>query len=158
MSNQISKEIFTYWTQNKHLDFSLRFDQARPADAAPFNSGYIFRARIDNRRHKTDTNFDERSSGFVWFFSFLVWFSQLKKQYGKKLIILLDEPGLTLHARAQHDLLRYIRERLQPNYQVLYTTHSPFMVDPDNLFRPVLWKTRNRVTGRPSVLELKERY
>jgi predicted ATPase len=133
VSNQISTEIFTYWTQNKYLDFVLRFDPGRPQDPAPWNSGSIFRARIDNRRHKSDTNFDDRSSGFVWFFSFLVWFSQLKRRYGNQLVILLDEPGLTLHARAQADLLRYIRERLKPTYQVIYTTHSPFMVDPDNL-------------------------
>ncbi len=133
VSNQISAEIFKYWTQNKHLDFVLRFDQGRPQDPEPWNTGSIFRARIDNRRHKSDTNFDERSSGFVWFFSFLIWFSQLKARYGNQLIILLDEPGLALHARAQGDLLRYIRERLKPEYQVVYTTHSPFMVDPDNL-------------------------
>jgi predicted ATP-dependent endonuclease of OLD family len=133
VSNQISAEIFKYWTQNKYLDFILRFDPGRPEDPAPWNSGSIFRARIDNRRHKSDTNFDDRSSGFVWFFSFLVWFSQLKKHYHDQLVILLDEPGLTLHARAQGDLLRYIRERLKPQYQVVYTTHSPFMVDPDNL-------------------------
>jgi predicted ATPase len=133
VSNQISAEIFKYWTQNKYLDFVLRFDPGRPQDPAPLNSGSVFRARIDNRRHKSDTNFDDRSSGFVWFFSFLIWFSRLQTRYGKQLIILLDEPGLTLHARAQADLLRYIRERLKPAYQVVYTTHSPFMVDPDNL-------------------------
>lgn len=65
-------------------------------------------------------------------FSFLVWFSQLKKVYGKNLIILLDEPGLTLHGKAQADLLRYINDKLKPYHQVIYTTHSPFMIDPDN--------------------------
>src|SRR5882762_10710459 len=45
----------------------------------------------------------------------------------------LDEPGLSLHARAQADLLRYINEQLRPHYQVLYTTHSPFMIDADDL-------------------------
>lgn len=43
--------------------------------------------------------------------------------------MLLDEPGLSLHAAAQGDLLRFIDEALAPNYQVLYTTHSPFMID-----------------------------
>jgi predicted ATPase len=133
VSNQISEQIFEYWTQNKHLEAVLRFDHGRPADQPPFNQGFVFRTRIDNHRHKSDTSFDERSSGFVWFFSFLVWFSQLKKRYGKRLVLLLDEPGLTLHARAQADLLRYFREKLKPEYQVLYTTHSPFMIDPDNI-------------------------
>jgi len=47
--------------------------------------------------------------------------------------ILLDEPGLNLHGRAQGDLLRYIEEKLEPNHQVIYTTHSPFMVPADRL-------------------------
>jgi predicted ATP-dependent endonuclease of OLD family len=67
----------------------------------------------------------------VWFFSFLIWFSQVKRNYGENLIILLDEPGLSLHARAQEDLLQYIHDELVPNHQVFYTTHSPFMVDQD---------------------------
>ena len=133
VSNQVTDQIFKYWTQNKHLDVDIRLDHARPSDPPPFNSGWIFRTRIDNQRHRADTNFDERSSGFVWFFSFLVWFYQLKQLYGNNLIILLDEPGLSLHARAQADLLRYIREQLRPHYQVIYTTHSPFMIDADDL-------------------------
>lgn len=133
VSNHISSEIFEYWTQNQHLDVVLRFDAARPGDPAPFNTGHVFRTRIDNKRHKADTSFDDRSTGFVWFFSFLVWFDQLKVRYGDDLLVLLDEPGLTLHARAQADLLRYINERLKPHHQVVYSTHSPFMIDPDNL-------------------------
>jgi len=133
VSNQITDQIFKYWSQNKHLDVDIRLDHARPSDPPPFNEGWVFRTRIENRRHRADTSFDDRSRGFVWFFSFLVWFYQLKHEHGKNLIILLDEPGLTLHARAQADLLRYINEQLKPNYQVIYTTHSPFMVDPDNL-------------------------
>jgi energy-coupling factor transporter ATP-binding protein EcfA2 len=133
VSNQITDQIFKYWSQNKHLDVDIRLDHARPADPPPFNAGWIFRTRIDNRRHRADTNFDDRSSGFVWFFSFLVWFYQLQQIYGKNLIILLDEPGLSLHARAQADLLRYIKEQLRPHYQVIYTTHSPFMIDGDDL-------------------------
>ena len=50
--------------------------------------------------------------GLLWFLSFLIWFSQMKANYADKLIVLLDEPGLTLHGKAQQDLLRYIREKL----------------------------------------------
>ena len=133
VSNRLSYEVFEYWSQNKHLEVDFRFDNARPNDLPPFNSGYIFRTRIKNRRHGVTVSFDERSAGFVWFFSFLVWFSQLKRTYGDNLFILLDDPALSLHARAQADLLRYINERLKPHYQVVYTTHSPFMIDPDNI-------------------------
>ena len=132
VSNRISHEIFEYWSQNSHLEVVCEIGRALAGDPVPFNSGIIFRIRIRNNRHKVTLSFDERSAGFVWFFSFLVWFSQLKKLYGDKLIILLDEPGLTLHGKAQADLLRYINDKLKPSYQVIYTTHSPFMIDPDN--------------------------
>ncbi len=133
VSNQLTDMIARYWSQNRHLDVEIKLDYARPSDPPPFNTGWIFRTRIVNRRHRAETSFDDRSRGFVWFFSFLVWFYQLKQVHGDNLVILLDEPGHSLHARAQADLLRYINEQLKPHYQVIYTTHSPFMVDPDNL-------------------------
>jgi len=134
-SGGISKKIFAYWSQNRQLRVQVRFDHALPGDAPPLNEGYIVRTRIENTRHGSSTSFDDRSTGFVWFFSFLVWYGQVRRTYGENLIILLDEPGLSLHAKAQADLLRYFEEQLAPHYQVLYSTHSPFMVDPANLLR-----------------------
>ena len=58
----------------------------------------------------------------------------MKENYAETLIVLLDEPGMTLHGKAQKDLLRYIHEKLEPNHQVIYTTHSPFMIDGNNIF------------------------
>jgi predicted ATP-dependent endonuclease of OLD family len=46
----------------------------------------------------------------------------------------LDEPGLNLHASAQTDLLRFI-EDLSDDYQIIYSTHSPFMIASDSLNR-----------------------
>jgi len=147
VSSRLSSEIFTYWTQNKHLKVLFRYDAARINDPAPFNSGFVFRTRIENTRHSVTVNFDERSTGFVWFFSFLIWFSQIKKTYGENLIVLLDEPGLNLHAKAQGDLLRYFDEKLKPFHQVVYTTHSPFMINPEKLMdvRTVEDVTKNDV-------------
>jgi predicted ATP-dependent endonuclease of OLD family len=133
VSMRLTKEIFEYWSQNKHLEVDFRLDAGRPADPVPFNSGFVFRTRIRNKRHGVTVSFDDRSTGFVWFFSFLVYFSQIKKNFGEKLFILLDEPGLSLHAKAQTDFLRYINEKLSPHYQVIYTTHSPFLIDQDKI-------------------------
>jgi hypothetical protein len=133
VSNRISREIFAYWSQNKNLKVQFRLDAGRPGDPAPFNSGNILRTRIENTIHQATVSFDDRSTGFVWFFSFLVLFSQMKKTHGKNVVLLLDEPGTSLHAKAQADLLRYFKEKLIPDHQVIYTTHSPFMVSPDNL-------------------------
>lgn len=134
VSSFISKTIFRYWSQNRYLKVRFAYHEGRSGDPEPFNTGHVFETRVENTRHDMSVRFDERSAGFVWFFSFLVWFSQMQNQYGDELVILLDEPGLSLHGTAQGDLLRYIKEQLLPKYQVIYTTHSPFMIDAGDLF------------------------
>lgn len=126
-SNSITEQIFEYWSQNDALEVEVKFSQGLPEDPAPFNSGTVARARVKNTLHRASVPFSERSAGFVWFFSFLVQFAQIRKEAGN-VIILLDEPGLTLHGKAQADLLRYIEEKLLPHHQVIFSTHSPFMV------------------------------
>lgn len=129
----ITEEIAKYWSQEGDLRVSFLLYAGRPQDPAPFDKGLVFETRILNTKTNLSLNFEERSSGFVWFFSFLVWYADIRRRYGENLIILLDDPGLGLHAKAQWDLLRYIYAELAPSYQVLYATHSPFMIDPDRI-------------------------
>lgn len=56
----------------------------------------------------------------------------MKKKH-PDVILLLDEPRLTLHAKARADLLRDFDEKLAPHHQGIYTTHSPFMVPSEKL-------------------------
>lgn len=133
-SNEITEEIFQFWSQNTALEVVIEIDSAKPKDPAPFNTGVVADIRIRNVNHKATLPLSERSAGFVWFFSFLAQFKQLKRTPGNdNAIILLDEPGLTLHGKAQGDLLRYIVQRLLPDHQVIFTTHSPFMIPIDRL-------------------------
>lgn len=129
-SNKITEQVFKYWTQNKNLE--VEFDLDPVTNDQGVLSDTILKIRIKNTRHKVTVPFDKRSKGFVWFFSFLVAFSDYKEQ-GNDVILLLDEPGLNLHARAQEDLLTFIDQELAPNHQVIYTTHSPFLVPADAL-------------------------
>ncbi|KAA1295998.1 MAG: hypothetical protein EGP08_02850, partial [SAR202 cluster bacterium] len=131
----ITDEIFEYWRQNRQLKVEFDLSQADPRDPAPMNEGKILHVRIENARHRVTVSFDERSKGFVWFFSFLSYFSHLEETETSDLVILLDEPGTALHAMAQKDFLRFMDERLAPQCQVIYTTHSPFMVDLEKLNR-----------------------
>ena len=148
-STDITDQILEYWSQNPDLDVEVKIDQARSGDLPPFNSGTIARARIHNRLHRADTPFSERSAGFVWFFSFLVKFAQVKNA-GDQVVLLLDEPGLSLHGKAQADLLRFIDDKLAPSHQVIYTTHSPFMVPVDKLERVRIVEDKvDRTTTRP---------
>lgn len=74
-----------------------------------------------------EVNLDERSRGFRWFFSFYITFSaDTDGGAAKNAILLLDEPGLYLHIQSQKDLLAHW-ERDFDN-QIVYTTHSPFMI------------------------------
>ena len=132
----ISDEIFEFWNQNKQLRVEFDLSVANPNDPPPLDSGTILHVRIWNNRHRVSVPFGERSKGFVWFFSFLAYFSKLEGDHeDTNLILLLDEPGLNLHAMAQHDFLRFIDERLAPKHQVLYSTHSPFMINLRHLSR-----------------------
>jgi len=158
-SNEITEEIFQFWSQNSALDVVIDIDAGKPKDKPPFNSGVVAEIRIRNNNHKATLPLSERSAGFVWFFSFLAQFKQLKKTDGDA-IILLDEPGLTLHGKAQGDLLRYIVERLLPDHQVIYTTHSPFMVPMDRLADVRIVEdviAFNSKTGRPDIKGTKVR-
>jgi len=77
--------------------------------------------------YDVEVNLNDRSRGFQWFFAFYATFAA--DTDGGKIsdaILLLDEPGLYLHAKSQGDLLKHFDEDF--TNQILYSTHSPFMV------------------------------
>lgn len=70
----------------------------------------------------------ERSEGFQWFLSFFASFMLEPDEKTHSKIILLDEPAIRLHPRGQKDFLDML-ERISENYQVIYTSHSPFLIN-----------------------------
>ena len=132
----ITRELFEYWSTNTNLE--IQFDIDKIEDTHPQQGTriveHILDIRVRNNRTKMSLPLRNRSKGFNWFFSFLVWFKKIQEDKKSNYVLLLDEPGLNLHASAQSDLLEFI-EDLSSNYQILYTTHSPFMVDPQKLHR-----------------------
>ena len=76
--------------------------------------------------------FSERSRGFQWFFSFYLTFLVESRKAHQGSILLLDEPGLHLHLARQLKLLKFFQELSKRN-QIVYSSHSPFMVDPDHV-------------------------
>lgn len=80
-----------------------------------------------NSTYDVEVNLDERSRGFQWFFAFYIVFAaDTEDGEAEGAILLLDEPGLYLHSRSQGDLLRHLEKDF--TNQIVYTTHSPFMV------------------------------
>jgi len=148
LSLAITDKIFKYWKQDGELEaeFDIRTD---PADQPPFNDGPNLYVRIKSRRQRVSLPLGQRSKGFLWFFSFVVWFETIQRQgHGPRLVLLLDEPGLNLHPLAQAHLLSYI-EDLAASHQLLYSTHSPFMIPGGGLGRVRLVEDR---TGAGTVV------
>ena len=126
--NHLTRRIMKYWSQNKHIQMKFDVRDAKPQDPAGMQQGINVWAEIYDTVHWALTPLGSRSRGFVWFFSFLAWYEDIKRQK-QNVILLLDEPGLSLHGRAQSDLLTYFGQELA-QHQLIYSTHSPFMIDP----------------------------
>lgn len=121
-SNHISARFSAWWSQRRH---KIRYH----AD------GDYFRIWVaDDRRPDVEIELEARSRGFQWFFSFYLVFLVESDDGHKDAILLLDEPGLHLHPTAQRELIVFF-EKLSEANQLLYSTHSPFLIDGEHLDR-----------------------
>jgi predicted ATP-dependent endonuclease of OLD family len=93
-----------------------------------------------------DIELDQRSEGFQWLVSFFVVFFAEAMDKHKNAILLLDEPGMSLHGLKQRDFRDTIT-RLAEHNQTIYTTHSPFLVGPDELDLVRVVELKNRKEG-----------
>lgn len=147
VANDITQDVLEYWTTNTNLsveiDISTKSERNGLRNQAVLDQLHV---RMRDNEHMLSLPFEERSSGFQWFFSFIAAFSEYEHN-DNPLVILLDEPGNGLHARAQADFLRFIDERLAQRCQVIYTTHSPFMIQPGKLERARVVEDRGRNEG-----------
>jgi predicted ATP-dependent endonuclease of OLD family len=135
-SIRISNDLKEYWSQNQRsrIDFDHTYVDI-PGEPADSRRDLILMLRVEDTRYQVSTSIARRSSGFIWFFSFMVNFAQIRAQApDRPLVLLLDEPGTSLHGLAQRDFLKVLDGKLS-EHQVLYTTHQPFLVDPDRLDR-----------------------
>ncbi|SKB64035.1 ATP-dependent nuclease [Daejeonella lutea] len=143
----ISDELFKYWSTNSNLSIEFKIEAKEEKVKRTIRNDYnneevidinivehILDIRVKNQRTRVSLPLKNRSKGFNWFFSFLVWFKKIQEDKDSKYVLLLDEPGLNLHAAAQADLLKFI-EDLAQEYQIIYTTHSPFSIPTGNLDR-----------------------
>lgn len=77
---------------------------------------------------------DDRSVGIQWFLSFFLVFSLESQLFLNNTVMLLDESGATLHGLAQKDLVVFFDELAKTN-QIIYSTHSSFMLPAEHLDR-----------------------
>lgn len=73
----------------------------------------------------------ERSNGLKWYLDLFID-SLANNFYNRNVVYLLDEPGISLHVNAQRELLSLFSHLAEQGNQVVYTTHSPYMLDTES--------------------------
>lgn len=91
-----------------------------------------FRVWVSDDLDSSEIELEQRSAGMQYFFSFFLVFLTEAKDKHLNSILLLDEPGLQFHGTAQLKTVKFMR-KLSDDNQLMYTTHSAFMLDADHL-------------------------
>lgn len=121
-SLDITKRFSTWWQQRRH---AIEYQADGP----------YFRIWIsDDRRPGVKLELESRSKGFQWFFSFYLVFLVESEDGHREAILLLDEPGLHLHPTAQQELIGFFEKLTEAN-PIVYSTHSPFLIDAQRIHR-----------------------
>ena len=118
---KLTKEFREWWKQG---EYKFRFQ----AD------GDYFQIWVSDDKRPEEVALELRSTGLQWFLSFYLVFLVECKGENEGSILLLDEAGLTLHPIAQKDLATFFNKLAESN-PIINTTHSPFIVDPENIDR-----------------------
>ena len=128
----ITRKLRKIWTQGSRHTFKL-----------VNNSG---RLTLNIEDPHTFDLPSHRSLGFRSFLSFyLSLYAETEDFSPEGYILLMDEPGLHLHPQGQKDLLKELRYLSKRN-QIVYTTHSPFLIDRNDLQSTILVK--KEMTGK----------
>jgi predicted ATP-dependent endonuclease of OLD family len=120
-SSKLTKSFADWWKQGNYK-FRLVAD------------GNYFRILVADDRRTDEIELENRSAGLQWFLSFFLVFTYESEDTHEEAIVLLDEPGHSLHPLAQRDLTAFFNNLAKTN-QLIFTTHSPFMIDADRLDR-----------------------
>lgn len=150
-NTNISNEFLKFWTQTigekskislecdiKHYDSSVAEKVGKP----------YLEFWISNGTTKLYPR--QRSLGVRWFISFYLQLTATQKK-GRQRFFILDEPGANLHAKAQADVLRLIN-KLCPDLTIIYSTHSPQMIEYEKLHRVRAVQRKNNIEDSPTVV------
>jgi len=115
-SRVITEQIRRVWSQEPTIEIKLNVN------------GKLLYIDISDSTTVFDTP-ESRSLGFRWYLSFYINFlAQTYEARANEYIFLIDEPGIHLHPSGQKDLVKVLENFAMKN-QLIYTTHSPFMIN-----------------------------
>ena len=123
-AGEINEAVARYWSQSDDVGVRLHKDGDEP----------LLQLRVENLEHGVTVPFNRRSRGFRWFFSTFCTLLATREGDADR-ILLLDEPGLHLHPKAKREFRRFLEHEIAGEGTVVYSTHSPFMIDTDRAHR-----------------------
>ena len=135
LNHSLTCNFQDFWQQsigrNNKINIQFELDHYNSSYAAKAGKPYLeFWIKDEGERLYPK----QRSRGVRWFLSFYMELKASACDDCKPMVLLVDEPGVSLHARAQEDVLK-VFEDISQKIQVIYTTHSPHLVEINKLHR-----------------------
>lgn len=130
-ANTLTKAINAVWGEEREVDI--------------LPDGQYLKVVVRNE-DGARVELDQGSEGFRWLVSFHVVFEAQARSNEANAVLLLDEPGVSLHALKQ-EAFRETITKLAARNQTLFTTHSPFMVGSDEMHRVRIVELPSRTAG-----------
>jgi AAA15 family ATPase/GTPase/5S rRNA maturation endonuclease (ribonuclease M5) len=126
ISIQITKVVFSAWGQL----FDSKGKEIKLKTGIDESNGLAY-LEVRLKEGLNQFQISERSLGFKWFFTFLLFTEFRKNRSSEKgeILFLLDEPASNLHSTAQKNLLTTF-QKLVSNCKMIYTTHSHHLINP----------------------------
>lgn len=134
-SVQITKELQKFWSQvlGKKGKITIELEIKHHSSSKGEKSGMPYILFWVSEGDGERLHPSQRSKGTRWFLSFFLQMVASQRE-GYNFAFLLDEPGAFLHAKAQADVLQLL-ERLSDLRPIVYSTHSPYLLDEKCLHR-----------------------
>jgi ABC-type ATPase involved in cell division len=135
LNHSLTQNFQDFWQQsigrNNKINIQFELDHYNSSYAGKAGKPYLeFWIKDEGERLYPK----QRSRGVRWFLSFYMELKASASDYCKPMVLLVDEPGVSLHARAQEDVLK-VFEDISQKIQIIYTTHSPHLVEINKLHR-----------------------
>jgi predicted ATP-dependent endonuclease of OLD family len=136
LNGELTLNFQDFWRQNvgKNNKIKINFELSHYDHTNPEKSGKPYlEFWIKDEQERLYPK--QRSRGVRWFLSFFLELKATAMDKNKQnKVLLIDEPGVSLHARAQEDVLA-VFDDIKERIQIIYTTHSPHLIDVNKLYR-----------------------
>lgn len=159
-SLQRQKNATQRLSRNLSTDFSSKYKQKEVRLEFDINkdtmSFYVRDKKPGTDEYGYSFQLKQRSAGLRWYLNFYIALRGEDLKSGD--IILVDEPGMYLHPKAQQEMRDILKEISEQN-QIIYTTHSPYLIDTNNIgqIRLIEKKGIDNEDGYNEISEIKEK-